>query len=83
MEVWHFGTDNKFSCWDGKNLDSPDHKAHVAYPTSGPADFLSLGGNCPSTHPIRIPQLMYEVVWDTTPFNNRADWPADGMHFPL
>jgi hypothetical protein len=21
---------------------------------------------------------MYEVVWDTTPFNNKADWPADG-----
>lgn len=21
---------------------------------------------------------MYEVVWDTTSFNNKADWPADG-----
>ena len=21
---------------------------------------------------------MLEVVWDTTPFNNKADWPADG-----
>jgi hypothetical protein len=60
------------------NLDSPDHRSHVAYPTSGPATFLSLGGTCPSTHPVRIPQLMYEVVWDTTPFNNKADWPADG-----
>lgn len=67
-----------YSCWDGKNLDSPDHKAHVAYPTSGPANFLSLGGNCPSTHPVRIPQLMYEVVWDTTPFNDKSQWPADG-----
>ncbi|KAF2256930.1 hypothetical protein BU26DRAFT_32151 [Trematosphaeria pertusa] len=66
------------TCWDGKNLDSPDHKAHVAYPTSGPANFLSLGGNCPSTHPVRIPQLMYEVVWDTTPFNDKSQWPADG-----
>jgi hypothetical protein len=69
----HFPT-----CWDGVNLDSPDHKSHIAYPTSGPATFLSLGGNCPSTHPVRIPQLMYEVVWDTTPFNNKAEWPADG-----
>jgi len=66
------------TCWDGVNLDSPDHKSHVAYPTSGAANFLSLGGNCPSTHPVRIPQLMYEVVWDTTAFNNKADWPADG-----
>jgi hypothetical protein len=23
---------------------------------------------------------MYEVVWDTTKFNNKADWPADGSH---
>ncbi|KAF2751512.1 hypothetical protein M011DRAFT_483413 [Sporormia fimetaria CBS 119925] len=69
----HFPT-----CWDGKNLDSPDHKSHVAYPTSGPANFLSLGGNCPSTHPVRIPQLMYEVVWDTTPFNDKSQWPTDG-----
>ncbi|KAK0615561.1 hypothetical protein B0T17DRAFT_497386 [Bombardia bombarda] len=69
----HFPT-----CWDGKNLDSPNHQDHVAYPVSGPATFLSLGGACPSTHPVRIPQLMYEVVWDTTKFNNKAEWPADG-----
>lgn len=23
------------SCWDGKNVDSPDHKSHVAYSNSG------------------------------------------------
>jgi hypothetical protein len=66
------------TCWDGVNLDSPDHKSHVAHPVSGPANFLTLGGACPSTHPVRIPQLMYEVVWDTTTFNNKAEWPADG-----
>jgi hypothetical protein len=70
--------DSDNSCWDGKNLDTPNHQDHVAYPTTGPADFLSLGGACPSTHPIRIPQLMYEVVWDTTKFNNPNDWPTDG-----
>ncbi|KAH8900242.1 hypothetical protein GQ53DRAFT_869639 [Thozetella sp. PMI_491] len=69
----HFPT-----CWDGKNLDSPNHKDHVTYPTGGPATFLSLGGACPSTHPVRIPQLMYEVVWDTTPFNDKSLWPEDG-----
>lgn len=66
------------TCWDGKNLDSPNHQDHVAYPVSGPATFLNLGGNCPSTHPVRIPQLMLEVVWDTRAFNNKAEWPADG-----
>ncbi|KAL5318248.1 hypothetical protein ACEPPN_013307 [Leptodophora sp. 'Broadleaf-Isolate-01'] len=71
------------TCWDGVNLDSPNHQDHVAYPTGNPPDFLALGGACPSTHPVRIPQLMYEVVWDTTKFNNKADWPATGQPFVL
>lgn len=65
------------SCWDGKNLDTPNHQDHVAYPTKGPADFL-MPSECPSTHPVKIPQLMLEIVWDTTKFNNKAEWPADG-----
>ncbi|KAL2268797.1 hypothetical protein VTJ83DRAFT_3643 [Remersonia thermophila] len=66
------------TCWDGKNLDTPNHQDHVAYPVTGPTDFLGTSGPCPSTHPVKIPQLMYEVVWDTTQFNNRNEWPADG-----
>lgn len=57
------------TCWDGVNVDSDDHQSHVAYPS---------GTTCPSTHPVSIPQVFYETYWDTTPFNNPADWPADG-----
>ncbi|KAI1633126.1 hypothetical protein F4809DRAFT_655417 [Biscogniauxia mediterranea] len=63
------------TCWDGKNLDSPDHMAHMAYPESGT---FETGGPCPATHPVRMGQLFYEVVWDTTQFNNKEDWPEDG-----
>ena len=35
-------------CWDGRNLDSADHKSHMAYATKG---------MCPSTHPILVPQV--------------------------
>ncbi|KAK3693141.1 hypothetical protein B0T22DRAFT_34311 [Podospora appendiculata] len=63
------------TCWDGKNLDSPDHKSHVAYPSSG--SFESTGP-CPTTHPIRLPQVMYEVIWDTREFNDKSLWPDDG-----
>jgi hypothetical protein len=63
------------TCWDGKNVDSPDHRSHVAYPSSGT---FENGGTCPSTHPVKLPQLMYEVMWDTTPFNDEALWPEDG-----
>ena len=62
-------------CWDGVNLDSPDHKSHVAFPASG--SFES-GGPCPASHPVKIPQILYEVAWDTTPFNDPNDWPEDG-----
>jgi len=43
------------SCWDGKNLDSADHKSHVAYPSSGTFEST---GPCPASHPVRLPQLM-------------------------
>ncbi|KAF2786494.1 hypothetical protein K505DRAFT_259806 [Melanomma pulvis-pyrius CBS 109.77] len=63
------------TCWDGVNTDSPDHKAHVAYPKSGT---FESSGPCPSTHPVKLPQVMYEVMWDTRPFNDKSIWPADG-----
>ncbi|KAF4626850.1 hypothetical protein G7Y89_g11307 [Cudoniella acicularis] len=56
------------SCWDGKNLDSPDHKSHVAY---APGAALA-GDKCPSTHPVRIPQVMYEIMYDTSGFADPA-----------
>jgi len=63
------------TCWDGKNLDSPDHQSHVAYPADGNGN---RGAACPASHPVRIPQLFLETMWDTQPFNNKADWPASG-----
>ncbi len=63
------------TCWDGVNLDSPNHRDHVSYPETGT---FESGGKCPSTHPVKIPQILLETVWDTSAFNNKADWPADG-----
>ncbi|TEB21927.1 hypothetical protein FA13DRAFT_1766544 [Coprinellus micaceus] len=67
------------TCWDGKNLDSPDHFSHMAYPT-GPVD-SRLGiiwheGPCPATHPVKVPTILYEIAWDTAIFKD--DWPTDG-----
>jgi hypothetical protein len=36
------------SCWDGKNLDSADHKSHMAY---------AVGGRCPGDHPVSVPAI--------------------------
>jgi hypothetical protein len=63
------------TCWDGVNLDTPNHRDHVAYPASGT---FESGGPCPETHPVRLPQLFLETVWDTSKFNRKEDWPEDG-----
>ena len=38
------------SCWDGKNLDSDDHKSHMSYPEGGQPD----NGDCPESHPVKV-----------------------------
>ncbi|OAA65762.1 hypothetical protein SPI_02549 [Niveomyces insectorum RCEF 264] len=63
------------TCWDGVNLDTPNHQDHVSYPASGT---FESGGPCPSTHPVKLPQLMLETVWDTRQFNDKSLWPEDG-----
>jgi hypothetical protein len=44
-------------CWDGSNLDSHDHRSHVAYST---------GGACASAFPVSVPQLTFTVAYDVT-----------------
>jgi hypothetical protein len=52
------------TCWDGKNIDSPDHKTHITYATGGSFDANT--GTCPTSHPVKLPQVMYEVMWDVS-----------------
>jgi hypothetical protein len=54
------------TCWDGKNLDSPDHKSHVTYATGSKPNDVGPTGSCPASHPVVIPQVMYEVMWDVS-----------------
>ncbi|TEB24317.1 hypothetical protein FA13DRAFT_1714785 [Coprinellus micaceus] len=68
------------SCWDGKNLDVPDHHSHMAFMQGAKvnpnASIFFYNGTCPSTHPVRVPMLFYETYWDTEVFMD--DWPTDG-----
>lgn len=41
-------------CWDGKHLDSPNHKDHLAYGTDQ---------GCPAGHPVRIPALTFDIQY--------------------
>jgi len=42
-------------CWNGKDLDSPDHKSHMAY---------RVGRVCPAGYPIRVPRLSLNIHYD-------------------
>jgi hypothetical protein len=33
---------------------------------------------CPESHPVRVPQVAYETMWNTTEFNDKSLWPEDG-----
>ncbi|KAG6833123.1 hypothetical protein H0H87_011231 [Tephrocybe sp. NHM501043] len=53
------------SCWDGKNVDSPDHKSHVAFLSEG-AD----KGTCKDPkYPVTLPRIFIEVYWSTAEFD--------------
>lgn len=38
------------------------------------------GGACPSTHPVKVPQVMYELMWNVSTFQDRSIWPTDGSN---
>jgi Domain of unknown function (DUF1996) len=41
-------------CWDGRRLDSPDHRSHMAY---------SRNWTCPRSHPVKVPRLRFIVTY--------------------
>lgn len=45
------------NCWNGKTLDSADHKSHMAY-----AGVNGVRG-CPSSHPVPVPSLHLNFRW--------------------
>merc|ERR1712230_255891 len=61
------------ACWDGVNVDSPDHKSHMSYPI-GNYD----NGPCPSSHPVRLISIFYEVIYSVDGFDNR--WWDENQH---
>jgi uncharacterized protein DUF1996 len=40
------------NCWNGRDLDSPDHISHMRYPS---------GSRCPTSHPVVLPRI--ESFW--------------------
>ncbi|WP_372627906.1 DUF1996 domain-containing protein [Arsukibacterium sp.] len=52
------------SCWNGVDLDSADHKSHLAYPVnSGGAN----GAVCPGSHPVPIIRVSFHYAYGVKP----------------
>jgi uncharacterized protein DUF1996 len=60
------------SCWDGVNLDTPDHKSHLAYPVKGV---------CPAAHPVAVPMLQSKVAYKLTNGNTAGLAYSSGPSF--
>ena len=61
-------------CWDGKNLDSPDHRSHVSYGSYGSWGFYK----CPVSHPFVIPAFTM-AAWFTQAKGETYSLVSDGM----
>jgi len=58
-------------CWDGKNLDSADHKSHMAFTVW---DNTEKKVTCPATHPVQLPGLTEKVQYTVTEAGSTARW---------
>jgi hypothetical protein len=63
-------------CWDGKNLDTPDHRSHVAYASYGTWGYLK----CPSTHPYNIPAFTLGAWYTVAAGDNTSLWELSSDH---
>lgn len=62
-------------CWNGVDLDVPDHHSHMAYVTWSP----EAGIHCPASHPVALPQVSYNFAFPVTtetvyPFGDSRAW---------
>ena len=59
------------NCWDGRRLDSADHKQHVRYASRG---------LCPSSHPVALAQIILIVLYPPVPRGSQVASGRFGMH---
>ena len=59
------------NCWNGKTLDSPDHKRHMAY---------AKNANCPASHPVAVPTIALIVLYPPMPVQAQVASGRFGTH---
>jgi hypothetical protein len=59
-------------CWNGRDLDSADHKSHMAYGTWGPVPGQN-GAGCPPSHPVPLPEITQNFRYQV-PAGGTSTW---------
>ncbi len=59
-------------CWDGRNLDSADHRSHLL--------FVDGTQECPPSHPVRLPQISILLYYPGQSSVDGWHLSADGHH---
>lgn len=59
-------------CWDGVNLDSPDHKSHMAYAFGNFPGSPTAG--CPASHPVPLVEISFNFHWNVPSTSDTSRW---------
>lgn len=59
-------------CWDGINLDSPDHKSHMARVERFNNGMLPY--RCPLSHPVVLPHITYTIDYSIPAGSDTRKW---------
>lgn len=70
-------------CWDGQNLDSSNHRSHMAYGASNNGGWITGSVGCQAahaSHPIHLPELTLKVRY--TADGNTGNWYLSSDRMP-
>ena len=66
------------NCWDGVNLDSPDHSSHIVNPEQytvyNSDGSQSYPTRCPLDHPVILPSISYNIHYTITDDQAVSRW---------
>ncbi len=66
-------------CWDGKYLDSADHRSHVVHRKNNPNNGRA---ECPLTHPYILPQFTIGASYSIMAGEKVSDWHLSSDQMP-
>lgn len=59
-------------CWDGVNLDSPNHASHMSFAAQDQTP--PFAKHCPTTHPVVLPVISYNIHYTITDNTAVSRW---------